>query len=403
MLRARNVHRKAITTVSPKKKHHLNRINKSRNTPLRIATGGMLATLVVGGGVAAASQKDVTLDVDGEIINASTMSGTVEGALKSANVNIDEKALVTPALSESISDDSEIKIRSARQVSLVIDGQTQNVQTTADNVADLLKQLGRDDASSMLSTSKKTKIPVKGMNLDITTPKNFTINDGGMPGTMSLPARTVGEMLAMRGKPLGPQDVVTPGADAPLTEGMHIDVYRLTEGEEVVERDIPAPVRYEDDANLDEGTEEVLDPGAPGREKVTFNVRKENGQELARDIVNVEELVAPKESVVKRGTKAAPAPEAAASGTAAPAVSNGSTWDALAQCEAGGNWAINTGNGFSGGLQFTPSTWAAFGGTEYAPAAHLATREQQIAVAEKVRAGQGWGAWPACTSKLGLS
>ena len=384
--------------MSPKKKQHLHRINKTSNTPLRIATGGMLATLVVGGGVAAASAKDVTLDVDGKIINASTMSGTVEGALKSANVDVADNALVTPALSESISDDSEIKIRSARQVSLVIDGQTQTVSTTADNIADLLKQLGRDDASSLLSSSANTKIPVDGMDLNITTPKKFTLNDGGMPGTMSLPARTVGEMLEMRGKPLGPEDVVTPAADTPLTEGMHIDVYRITEGEEVQERDIPAPVRYEDDANLDEGTEEVVDPGAPGREKVTFHVRKENGEEIARDILNIEELVAPKESVVKRGTK----PAAPAASAAAPAVSNGSTWDALAQCEAGGNWSINTGNGFSGGLQFTPSTWAAFGGTEYAPAAHMATREQQIAVAEKVRAGQGWGAWPACTSKLGL-
>ena len=77
-------------------------------------------------------------------------------------------------------------------------------------------------------------------------------------------------------------------------------------------------------------------------------------------------------------------------------------WDAMAQCESGGNWVADTGNGFYGGLQFTPSTWAAFGGTEYAPEAWQASREQQIAVAQKVQAAQGWGAWPACTSKLGL-
>ena len=79
-----------------------------------------------------------------------------------------------------------------------------------------------------------------------------------------------------------------------------------------------------------------------------------------------------------------------------------SDWDKLAQCESGGNWAINTGNGFSGGLQFTPSTWAGHGGTAYAPSAHLATREQQIAIAERVQASQGWGAWPACTASLGI-
>lgn len=80
-----------------------------------------------------------------------------------------------------------------------------------------------------------------------------------------------------------------------------------------------------------------------------------------------------------------------------------SDWDRLAQCESGGNWAINTGNGYHGGLQFSPSTWNAYGGQQYAAFASQASREQQIAVAEKVLAGQGWGAWPSCSAKLGLN
>ena len=87
---------------------------------------------------------------------------------------------------------------------------------------------------------------------------------------------------------------------------------------------------------------------------------------------------------------------------AAAAVADGSVWDAIAACESGGNWSINTGNGYQGGLQFNQSTWAAYGGTAYAPSADQATREQQIAVAERTQAAQGWGAWPACTAKLGL-
>ncbi|MDJ0312848.1 transglycosylase family protein [Arthrobacter sp. H35-D1] len=89
----------------------------------------------------------------------------------------------------------------------------------------------------------------------------------------------------------------------------------------------------------------------------------------------------------------------AVAGTGANAASGG-TWDALAQCESGGDWGISTGNGFSGGLQFTPSTWAAFGG---AGAPQNASRAEQIAVAERVQAGQGWGAWPSCSAQLGLS
>ncbi|MDH6579375.1 transglycosylase family protein [Kitasatospora sp. MAP5-34] len=80
-----------------------------------------------------------------------------------------------------------------------------------------------------------------------------------------------------------------------------------------------------------------------------------------------------------------------------------STWDAVAQCESTGNWSINTGNGFYGGLQFTSSTWAAYGGTQYAAQANLATKAQQIAVAEKVLASQGPGAWPVCSVKAGLT
>ncbi|TQF02873.1 LysM peptidoglycan-binding domain-containing protein [Kitasatospora acidiphila] len=79
------------------------------------------------------------------------------------------------------------------------------------------------------------------------------------------------------------------------------------------------------------------------------------------------------------------------------------TWNAVAQCESTGNWSINTGNGFYGGLQFTSSTWAAYGGTQYAPQANLATPSQQIAIAEKVLADQGPGAWPVCSVKAGLT
>ena len=81
---------------------------------------------------------------------------------------------------------------------------------------------------------------------------------------------------------------------------------------------------------------------------------------------------------------------------------SGRTWDRLAQCESSGNWSINTGNGYYGGLQFYQPTWEAFGGLEYARRAHRATRREQIIVAERVLAAQGWGAWPACSARLGL-
>jgi nucleoid-associated protein YgaU len=85
---------------------------------------------------------------------------------------------------------------------------------------------------------------------------------------------------------------------------------------------------------------------------------------------------------------------------AAPASAATHNWDGVAQCESGGNWSINTGNGYYGGLQFSQSTWAAYGGREFAPRADLATKEAQIIVAERTLASQGPGAWPTCGRHL---
>ncbi|MER5435942.1 transglycosylase family protein [Streptomyces sp. NPDC002588] len=91
----------------------------------------------------------------------------------------------------------------------------------------------------------------------------------------------------------------------------------------------------------------------------------------------------------------------AATGNAAAADSG--VWDRIAQCESGGNWHINTGNGYYGGLQFSASTWRAYGGTAYAATADQASREAQIAVAGKVQKSQGWGAWPVCSARAGAT
>jgi LysM repeat protein len=107
--------------------------------------------------------------------------------------------------------------------------------------------------------------------------------------------------------------------------------------------------------------------------------------------------------VVSQERTAAPATTSAStsrrSATTRSASAGGGVWDRLAQCESGGNWGINTGNGYAGGLQFAPGTWRANGGSG---SAHNASRAEQIRVAERVKASQGWGAWPACSSKLGL-
>jgi resuscitation-promoting factor RpfA len=102
-------------------------------------------------------------------------------------------------------------------------------------------------------------------------------------------------------------------------------------------------------------------------------------------------------------TAAGVAGTAALLGPASAAQASSVNWDAIAQCESGGNWSINTGNGFYGGLQFTKGTWKAYGGGKYASTANKASRSEQIAIAKKVLDGQGIGAWPVCGKKGGSS
>ena len=78
------------------------------------------------------------------------------------------------------------------------------------------------------------------------------------------------------------------------------------------------------------------------------------------------------------------------------------TWERLAQCESGGRWHINTGNGYYGGLQISPSTWRGYGGKKFASLPHRASKAEQIKIAERIKRGQGWGAWPTCSSRIGV-
>jgi len=150
---------------------------------------------------------------------------------------------------------------------------------------------------------------------------------------------------------------------------------------------------YEDQSDLQRA-------GVAGVKRLTYRVVTENGKVRDRKLVSSKVVREPVARIEIHGTKDRPAPT-----PAAPPVTSGGTgvWDQLAQCESGGNWAINTGNGYYGGLQFALGTWQAYGGGAYAPYPHQATRLEQIAVATKLRdASGGYGPWPSCAARLGL-
>ncbi|MEJ6013752.1 transglycosylase family protein [Corynebacterium sp. H127] len=373
-------------------KSRINRLNSAHSIPLRMATGGMLATLLVGGVSAVGMKKDVTLDINGEQITLATFSGDVAGALDQAGVKVQAQDLVAPTPGQALNNGDRITVRSARPVAVVIDGKPQQMMSTALTVDELAKQLDIK-AADKISLPADQEIPLDGLTVDVTTPKILKLNNGGQVTYTQVAAATVADVLADKGIAVDGDDKVTPALDEIVDHNAEINVVHVDMDEVSAVEDFKAAPEFIDDPELAKGEEKEITPAVPGKKDVTKSVVKENGKVVSEKVIKETEVKAPVPAKVKRGTKEKPS---------APSVAGGSVWDALAQCEAGGNWAINTGNGFSGGLQFTPSTWLAYGGGEYAPQAHLATREQQIAVAEKVQAGQGWGAWPACTSKLGM-
>ena len=217
--------------------------------------------------------------------------------------------------------------------------------------------------------------------------KTVQINDGGVVNTVHLAAPSVGALLAAAGVPLEQADTVVPTASSPVIAGMQIQVTRIRI--EKITQQVPlVPVAKRiEDPTMNMSRQVVEDPGTPGLQDVTFAVATVNGVETGRLPVANTVVVPARDSVLRVGAKP---------GTEVPPVTNGAIWDAIARCESGNNWAINTGNGFYGGVQFDQNTWERNGGLRYASRADLATREEQIAIAEVTRARQGWGAWPVC-------
>ncbi len=370
----------------------LNKLHETRSPALHLLVGALLLTLVFAGGVAVASHKTVTLSVDGAPITVATMKNRVIDVVEENGFTVGDRDDLFPVADAQVHDADTIVLRRSRPLQISMDGQgSTEVWTTAATVQEALAQLSMTDTAPA-AASRGSRVPLEGMSLPVVSAKTVQINDGGNIRTVRLAAPTVAGLLEAAGVPLQQRDTVVPAATSPVIDGMQIAVTRMRI--EKVTEQIPLPPASEriEDPTLNQSRQIVEDPGTPGLQDVTFAVARVNGQETGRlPVANV--VVNPaREAVLRVGTKP---------GTEVPPVSNGHVWDALAGCESGGNWAINTGNGFYGGVQFDQNTWERQGGLRYAQRADLATREEQIAIAEVTRARQGWGAWPTCSARLG--
>ncbi|MEC9053492.1 MAG: transglycosylase family protein [Actinomycetota bacterium] len=334
----------------------------------------------------------VTLTVDGETREVSAAGDTVADVLAAEGVELGERDLVAPQRDEAVEDGSAITVQYAKPLTLEVDGEEQTHWVYATDIDSALAEIGRGFRDADLSLSRGGDLDRSGATLEVTTPKKLTlVIAGGKAKKRTLTVATVAEALEAVGVSIHERDEIN------LRAGK-----RLKGGEKIVFTDVQVEKKKVDgesiafdtierkDSSMPAGQSEVVQEGRPGLRDVVYKVFLRNGEVSVRKVHKATVLREPVDRIVKVGTQ-----------VAAPNFAGGSTvWDRLAQCESGGNWAINTGNGYYGGLQFNLQTWRAYGGPGYP---HTASRATQIAIATKLRnARGGYGAWPGCAAKLGL-
>ncbi|NUL49184.1 cell wall function protein [Cellulosimicrobium funkei] len=294
-------------------------------------------------------------------------------------------------------------------------GATASAQDASEVAAGETAGPGSDLESSVLQLERASQVTVD-------LPKVVTVTSGPYTRSFATQAENIEQALREGGVQFDDNDTITPARDTAITEDVDVTVQRVDTTTETTTESLPFETVEVEDEDLAEGRTTVLAEGRAGEQTTTWTVTTVDGEETDREATAIETVREPVERRLAVGTQKpepAPAPAPSRSTTESSSESSSSSsssassasqataptsgaWQALAQCESGGNWSINTGNGYYGGLQFSASSWAGAGGTQYAPLPHQATPAEQIATAEVLRANGGWGHWPACSAQLGL-
>jgi uncharacterized protein YabE (DUF348 family) len=365
----------------------------------RIAQAAVVVSLVAGAAGFAHFDKSVTLSVDGKASAVHSFGSTVGDVLSHEGIKLSSHDLVAPAVSTPLEDNQKVVVRYGRLLTVTVDGVTKEYWTTSTTVAAALSELGIRADSAKLSVSRSQPLGRLGLALAVTTAKDVTVSVDGKTLKAHTTSATVSELLTELKVTLRPTDRVTPALTAPLTRsGQNVVVSRVTQATVTTSQVIAFGTQRRNDASLYTGSTKTITAGKVGRKVVTVVRTAVNGKLVTVRITGTRVMAFPVPQVIAVGTKSRPAAAAPASAPSSASAGGGSTangamWDRIAACESGGNWSINTGNGYYGGLQFDIRTWLGNGGGAYAPRADLASRAQQIAIANKVYAARGLQPW----------
>lgn len=356
----------------------------------------VLVALVLGLVAFVGNNKTVTLNVDGKVSSVQTFGGTVGQVVKGANLELQASDRITPAADSHVRDGSVINVNLAKAVKVSLDGAERTISTTSPTVEGLVTELGVASASE-LSVPKDAQLAVSGSFVSISTPKSVSIVADGKADKTTTTATNVGQLLADAGITLGAGDRLSQPGNAPVVNDMVIKVSRVdvSQTAETAEA-VPFETLTTEDAGLTAGEKKVTQAGAAGTINKSFKLVLVDGREASRTLVSQSVSAQPVTEKITVGTKPKPKPAAQAAantGAGAPAMMNEAMWDKIAQCESTGNWSVNNGNGYYGGLQFDIRTWLGAGGGAYAPNASLASKAQQIDIANRVYAQRGLQPW----------
>ena len=368
-------------------------LNRSPRTS-KVATGikvASVAALLAGGGAWVATDRAVTLRVDGEQRTVHTHADDVRGVLASAGVKVGERDEVVPAVDAEVRKGDTIEIDRARKLKVTVDGTTREVWVTAPTVDEALTELSMGRRDVKLSASRHSRLPLDGAALSVRTPKQVTLKADGRTTTATTYAATVDELFEERGVTLDADDRAIPAVATVLAGSQDVTVQRIATKTATETVTIKAPVQHRSDSSMMSGETRVITQGRAGKQQRVVRYVYTDGKLTTKRVLSRTTVTAAKTTVVAKGTKKAAA-------TSYPTGGTGLNWTALAKCESGGRTNAVSPNGTYHGLyQFSVGTWQRMGGSGLPS---RASASEQTMRAQMLYKAAGAGQWPVCGSRL---
>ena len=362
--------------------------------------GGAAVAILAGTGVGVqAAEKAVSLNVDGHVSKVSTYGGTVADALSKANITVGSHDVVVPALDTQVADGQNVSVRYGRLVTVNLDGKATSVWTTATTVDGALTELGVREAGVQLSVDRSLTLGREGLSFTAVSPKQISVTVDGKATKSTSTDATVADVLATMGVKFDSNDIVKPALTTAVTEGAAIKVSRVKITSDKTYVAVDNKTITTKDSSMAKGTTKVTVAGSDGKRTITWRVTTVDGKVTQRTKVASAITTQPVTRKIVVGTKVVATTSSSSSGSSSSSsgaginLANSAMWDRIAACESGGNWSINTGNGYYGGLQFNIGTWLSVGGGDFASRPDLASRAEQITVANRLYAQRGLQPW----------